>query len=85
MKLIKANNKSDHILLWVFFISKGIKDNTDLMRASMLCMAVCQDGATLESVKDSSGYKSCLYDIPDCFLTDEYITEMLEFDFTKQD
>lgn len=68
-----------NVLLWVFFVSKGLTDNTDLMRASMFCMEASKEGATVESVKESSGYKSCLYDLPDEWLTDEYITSMLEF------
>jgi hypothetical protein len=68
-----------NVLVWVFFCSVGITDNTDLMRASLLCMECSKIGATLENVKDSSGYRSCLYDLPDSCLTDEYITKIIEF------
>lgn len=71
---------TDHnVLLWVFFCSKGTFDNTDLMRASMLCMACAEPEATLSRVKQSVGYKSCIYDLPDSMLTDEYIQSIIDF------
>ena len=67
------------LLTWVFFVSKGLTDNCDLMRAQMYIMECTKDGATVESVKNSTGYKSCLNDLPDSMLTDEYIKEIIEF------
>lgn len=72
--------KDYNVINWVFFASQGITDNTDLMRTSMLCMDICEPGATVESVKNSTGYRSCLYDIPDRFLTDEKIQEMIDWE-----
>ena len=72
--------KDYNVLTWVFFVSQGITDNTDLMRCQMLCIEVTKQGATVESVKNSIGYKSCIYDIPDRFLTDEKIQEMIDFE-----
>lgn len=75
--------KNPEILNWVFFISKGIKDNTDLMRTSILCMEICslcEKGiATIEAVKNSIGYSTCLNDIPAILLTDEVLQEMIDF------
>lgn len=72
--------EKDHlVILWVFFASQGITDNSDLMRCEMLSLAVCTPGATIASVKDSTGYRSCLYDIPNRFLTDEKIQEMIDW------
>ena len=72
--------KDHNILLWVFFVSQGLTDNTDLIRASMFCIECCKEGATVESVKQSSGYKSCLCDLPDSMLTDEKISEMINWE-----
>lgn len=68
-------------LNWVFFASKGITDNSDLMRTSMLCMAVETQGenATIESIKNSDGFKSCIHDIPDHLISDEKIQELIDF------
>lgn len=67
----------------MFFASQGISDNSDLMRCQLLCLEAIKDGMTLELLKDSTGYRSCLYDIPDHLLTDEKLTEMLTF-FDKE-
>lgn len=67
-------------LTWIFFASKGITDNCDLMRAQMYIMECRKKDATIETVKDSSGYKSCLYDLPNSFLTDEYIQQIIDFE-----
>ena len=67
------------VLLWVFFVSKGLKDNIDLMRCHMLCMECNTQGATVQSVMNSIGYKSCTNDIPQAFLTEQYIREIIDF------
>ena len=73
--------KTSEILTWVFFASQGISDSCDLMRCQMLCMQLCElgDKATVEMVKDTAGYKSCIYDIPDHLISDEKIQEMINF------
>ena len=75
--------KNPEVLNWIFFISKGIKDNTDLMRTQMLCMEVCgqceKGTATVESIKKTSGYMSCTNDIPSVLISDEKIQEMIDF------
>lgn len=71
--------KDINILTWVFFCSKGLTDNTDLMRAQLYIIECIKDGATVETVKNSTGYKSCLYDLPNFMLTDSYIQEIIDF------
>ena len=73
--------KDPNILTWVFFGSQGITDNTDLMRCNILCMEICRQdkNATLKSIKDSSAYKGCIYDIPDKLITDEKIQEIIDW------
>lgn len=70
-----------NVLLWVFFVSQGIQDQADMMRCQMLCMEVANmKDATVEKVKQTSGYKSCIYDIPDVLISDEKIQEMIDFE-----
>jgi len=70
-----------NILLWVFFVSQGIQDQANLMRCQMLCMEIANmKDATVEKVKQTSGYKSCIYDIPDVLISDEKIQEMIDFE-----
>lgn len=69
-----------NILTWVFFASKGITDNCDLMRAQLYIMECKKDGATVETVKNSTGYKSCLFDLPNAMLTDDYIQQIIEWE-----
>jgi hypothetical protein len=73
--------KDYNVLTWVFFASQGVTDISDLMRVQMLCIHLCDLGekATVEMVKNTSGYKSCIYDIPDRLLSDEKIQEMIDF------
>jgi hypothetical protein len=79
MKTLEKKVKDYNVLTWVFFASQGIVDNVNLMRCQLLCMEVIKDGANLESVKESTGYKSCIYDIPDHLISDQKIIEMLNF------
>lgn len=74
------NLKDPNVLTWVFFVSNGITDKTDLMRCNMLCIQLCKlENPTVEDVKETAGYKSCLYDIPDFLISDEKIQEMIDF------
>jgi len=79
MSKIKRQPKSANILCWVFFASKGIIDNADLMRCMMLCEEICHQGiiATVSSIKASSAFLSCIHDIPDSYLNDDKIQEMI--------
>ena len=71
--------KDINVLTWVFFASKGLTNYVDLMRAQMYIMECVKENATIESVKNSSGYMSCLNDLPNEMLTDEYIQEIIDF------
>ena len=72
--------KDYNVLTWVFFASKGITDMADLMRANMLCMEIVKEGATIESVKKSTGYLSCIHDLPYILISDIKIQEMIDFE-----
>ena len=71
------------MLAWVFFGSQGVKDNTDLMRALILCQTICLQGekATVKSVKETSAFVGAAYDLADDLLTDEKIQEMIDWKF----
>lgn len=73
--------KSVEVLLWVFFVSQGLKDDCDLMRAQLLLLEIERQGelATVESIKKSSGYLSCIHDIPYSLIDDVKIQEMIDF------
>ena len=77
------NLKSPEMLAWVFFGSQGVKDNTDLMRALILCQTICLQGekATVKSVKETSAFVGAAYDLADDLLTDEKIQEMIDWKF----
>lgn len=79
--MTSKNLKNPDVLTWVFFASQGITDNTDLMRCMLLCQDICRldDKATVENIKDMTGYRSCLYDIPSDLISDEKIQEMITF------
>ena len=73
--------KTPEILTWVFFGSKGITDNIDLMRAMILCTEICRQGdlATIESIKNTGSFKGVCYDIPKELLTDQIIQQMIHY------
>lgn len=75
--------KTPEILTWIFFSSKGITDNTDLMRAMILCTEICRQGtnASIENIKETGSFKSAYYDLPKILLTDDKIQEMIDFSF----
>ena len=70
-----------NILTWVFFVSQGIADHTDLMRVSILCMEIIHQGdsATPESIMKSSAYLGCIHNIPATLLSEDQIQEMIDF------
>ena len=58
------------VLTLMFAQDLNITDNTDLMRANILAMEIESNEHTIESIKETSAYKGCHYDIPfdDVFL-----------------
>ena len=68
------------VLTWVFFGSHGVTDETDLIRANILCMVISgMDEPTVEKIKETSAYMSAQYDLPNHLLTDEKLQEMIDF------
>ena len=69
------------VLVWVFFGSQGVTDNTDLTRSMILCQDIVRLGseATVEKVKNTTGYRSCLYDLPDNLISDTQIQKIIDF------
>lgn len=66
------NNKTmiSSIITLMFAQDLGVTDNVDLMRANILAMEIESHNHTIESIKETSAYKGCHYDIPfnDVFL-----------------
>jgi hypothetical protein len=77
------NKKSPEILTWVFFGSQGVTDNTDLMRCMILTQEICRlgDNVSVEKIKNTSAYCSCLCNIPDHLISDIKLQEMIDFNF----
>lgn len=73
--------KTPEVLCWVFFVSQGVSDNTDLMRCHILCNEICFKGedATVKEIKESSAYKCCICNIPKHLISDAKIQEMINF------
>ena len=71
------------VITLMFAQDLGITDNTDLMRANILAMEIESKEHTIESIKETSAYKGCHYDIPfdDVFLQSilNKKTELIEF------
>ena len=53
----------------------GVTDNVDLMRANILAMEIEAHNHTIDSVKETSAYKGCHYDIP---FNDEFLQSLLD-------
>ena len=72
------NNQRLHLQKMI--TANNVEDNTDLIRCQMLCMEICfQDNPTVESIKNSQGYKSCICNIPDSLISEEAIQAMINF------
>jgi hypothetical protein len=58
------------VITLMFVQDLKITDNTDLMRANILAIEIESNEHTIESIKETSAYKGCHYDIPfdDVFL-----------------
>lgn len=71
------------VITLMFAQDLGVKDNVDLMRCSILAMEIERVDHTIESIKETSAYRGCHYDVPfnDVFLKsilDKKI-ELIEF------
>jgi hypothetical protein len=71
------------VITLMFVQDLKITDNTDLMRANILAIEIESNEHTIESIKETSAYKGCHYDIPfdDVFLKSilDKKTELIKF------
>jgi hypothetical protein len=65
---------SDVITL-MFAQELGVTDNTDLIRANILGMEIERNDHTIESIKKTSAYMGCHYDIP---FNDDFLQSLLD-------
>jgi hypothetical protein len=63
------------VITLMFVQDLNITDNTDLMRANILAMEIESNEHTIESIKKTSAYKGCHYDIP---FNDEFLQSLLD-------
>lgn len=62
------------VLTLMFLNDLGVTDNTDLMRANILALEIAGKNHTVETIKETSAYKGCHYDIP---FNDEFLQSLL--------
>lgn len=63
------------VLTIMFAQDLGITDNTDLMRANILAMEIENNEHTIDSIKETSAYRGCHYDIP---FNEEFLQSLLD-------
>lgn len=63
------------VLTLMFAQELNVTDNTDLMRCNILAMEIERENHTLESIKETSGYRGCHYDVP---FNDEFLQKLLD-------
>ena len=62
-------------VITLLFAQAGVKDNTDLMRCNILAMEIERNEHTINSIKQTSAYLGCNYDVP---MTDEFLQSLLD-------
>lgn len=62
-------------VLTIMFSQLGVRDNTKLMRCSILAMEIESNNHTLESIKQTSAYLGVNYDVP---ISDEFLQSLLD-------
>jgi len=62
-------------VITIMFAQNGVKDNTDLMRCNILAMEIERNEHTFESIKKTSAYLGCNYDVP---MTDKFLQSLLD-------
>ena len=62
------------VLTLMFAQELNITDNTDVMRANILAMEIESNDHTIESIKKTSAYMGCHYNIP---FNDEFLQSLL--------
>lgn len=68
-------NKLISNIITLMFIKKGVKDNIDLIRCNILAMEIERNNHTIESIKKTSAYLGCNYDIP---MSGEFLQSLLD-------
>ena len=64
-----------NVITLMFAQDLGVIDNTDLIRANILAMEIESNEHTIESIKKTSAYLGCHYDIP---FNDEFLQSILD-------
>jgi len=67
-------NQVANVITLMFMNNLGVKDNTDLMRCHILGLELERIEHTIDTIKETSAYKGCHYDIP---FNDEFLQELL--------
>ena len=62
-------------VITLMFAQAGVEDNTDLMRCNILAMEIERNEHTIKSIKQTSAYLGCNYDVP---MTDEFLQSLLD-------
>jgi len=62
-------------VITIMFHQAGVTDNVDLMRAQILGLEIQSKDHTIESIKQTSAYRGCHYDIP---FSDEFLQTLLD-------
>ena len=62
-------------VITIMFAQAGVEDNTDLMRCNILAMEIERNEHTIKSIKQTSAYLGCNYDVP---MTDEFLQSLLD-------
>ncbi len=63
-----------NVITIMFHQDLGITDNTDLMRCQILGFELESTEHTIESIKQTSAYKGCHYDVP---FNDEFLQKLI--------
>lgn len=61
-------------VITLMFAQAGVKDNTDLIRCNILAMEIEGNEHTIDSIKKTSAYLGCSYDIP---MTNEFLQSLI--------
>lgn len=70
-----TNDLITSVLTLMFHTDLKITDNTDLMRANILAIEIAYTNHTIESIKNTSAYMGCHYDIP---FDDEFLKSLFD-------
>ena len=63
------------VLTLMFMTELGVTDNIDLMRCNILAMEIERVEHTIDSIKETSAYKGCIYDV---YFDDSFLQSLLD-------